>query len=277
MGAWGTDLFSDDYACDIRADYKDRLRRGMTNEEAVEDILVHNQATIGTDDEPVLWYALADTQWEYGRLLPEVKAKALAFLDAEQDDDRWETPELMQKRRKVLEKLREKLLSPQPPEKKVRKYNYFHCPWKLGDVFAYQFHTEESEKYGVKGQYIVFRKITEDECWPGHIVPAVHLYQWIGKELPSLEEIRHFPVLVTSIRAQNDRERYLFSFAESSKRSIPLDYLTYLGNIQDDQLFEREEPEPGFLGYEGRAWKIFELCFLSWYSWLVEESKKAND
>ena len=277
MGAWGTDLFSDDYACDIRADYKDRLRRGMTNEEAVEDILAHNQATIGTDDEPVLWYALADTQWEYGRLLPEVKAKALAFLDAEQDDDRWETPELMQKRRKVLEKLREKLLSPQPPEKKVRKYNYFHCPWKLGDVFAYQFHTEESEKYGVKGQYIVFRKITEGWSWPGNVVPIVHLYRWIGKDIPSLDEIRRTPVLIISEGLNEERDKYLFSLVASSKRALPQKYITYLGNIQDDQLFELQEPYPPKKGYNGRHWSVFESSFLSWYSWLVEESKKAND
>ncbi|MBR3135572.1 MAG: hypothetical protein IKG32_00975 [Clostridia bacterium] len=276
MGVWGTGLYEDDYTCDIRADYKDRLRKGMTNEEAMQDILAQNTEVVGTDDEPVLWFALADIQWEYGRLLPEVKEKALAFLDNEQDDDRWKTPQLMEQRRQVLVKLKEKLLSPQPPEKKVRKYNYFRCPWKLGDVFAYQFHTEESEKYGVKGQYIVFRKITEDLCWPGHIVPTVHLYQWIGKDLPTLEEIRQFPVLTTSTRAQNERERYLFSFLETSNRSVPHKYLTFLGNIQDGQLFDREEPDSGFLGYEGRSWRVFEGCFLCWYSWLVEESRKQE-
>ena len=279
MGAWGTDLFSDDYACDIREGYKDRLRRGKTNAEAVQDILSQNSDVMGTEDEPVLWYALADIQWEYGRLLPEVKERALYFLNGEQEDDRWKTPKLMEQHKRALIKLKEKLLSPQPSEKKVRKYSYYRCPWKLGDVFAYQFHTEESEKYGMKGQYIIFRKITEDLCWPGHIVPAVHLYQWIGKDLPTLEEIRQLPVLMTSMRAQNERERYLFSFLETSKRSVPHKYLTFLGNIQDGQLFDREESEPGFLGYEGRSWRVFEGSFLHWYSWLIEKHQriKGND
>ena len=271
MGAWAIDLFSDDFACDIRAEYIDKLRRGGKNEEAVLEILTQNQAVMGTEDEQVLWYALADTQWEYGRLLPEVKEKALLFISGAQDDDRWETSKLMVRRKETLVKLKEKLLSPEPSEKKVRKYSYFRCPWKLGDVFAYQFHSEDSEKYGVKGQYVIFRKITEDLCWPGHIVPAVHLYQWIGKELPTLEEIRQLPPLVTSRRSQNERERYLFSFLETSNRSVPYKYLTYLGNIQDGQLFDREESNSNFLGYEGRSWNVFEGCFLLWYSWLIQE------
>ena len=272
MGAWGTSLYSDDYACDIRADYKDRLRKGMSNKEAVQDILAHNTAVTGTDDEPVLWYALADTQWEYGRLLPEVKEKALAFLDAEQDDERWKTMELMEQRRQVLVKLKEKLLSPQPAEKKVRKYSYYRCPWKLGDVFAYQFHTEESEKYGVKGKYIVFRKITEDWCWPGHIIPTVSFYQWIGDEIPSLEDIRDLPVILTnpSRYIVDERVKYLFSLLVSSKRSVPSKYLTYLGNIQDQHLFDRPDISSS-CRYEGRDWRIFEDIFLYHYAWWERE------
>ena len=33
------------------------------------------------EEEPLFWFALADTQWNYGRLLPEVKEQALAWLD----------------------------------------------------------------------------------------------------------------------------------------------------------------------------------------------------
>ena len=34
MGAWGTALYSNDTASDIRGDYVDLLRRGNSNEEA---------------------------------------------------------------------------------------------------------------------------------------------------------------------------------------------------------------------------------------------------
>ena len=31
MGTWGTGLYSNDSACDIRGDYIDKLKRGKTN------------------------------------------------------------------------------------------------------------------------------------------------------------------------------------------------------------------------------------------------------
>ena len=89
MGAWGTALYSNDTACDIRGDYKDALRRGRTNEEITAAMIEENKDCFGTEDEALFWFALADTQWNYGRLLPEIKEKALYFIDNE-IDDRWE-------------------------------------------------------------------------------------------------------------------------------------------------------------------------------------------
>ena len=39
MGAWGTGIFQDDTACDIRDDYKDHLGNGLSGSEATERIL----------------------------------------------------------------------------------------------------------------------------------------------------------------------------------------------------------------------------------------------
>ena len=72
MGAWGTSLYANDATSDIRGDYVDKLRRGKTNEEATEEIIYENRDIMGdVEEEPLFWYALADTQWNYGRLLPE--------------------------------------------------------------------------------------------------------------------------------------------------------------------------------------------------------------
>ncbi len=37
------------------------------------------------DDGPAAWFALADTQWRYGRLLPEVKEIAINLMKEEPD------------------------------------------------------------------------------------------------------------------------------------------------------------------------------------------------
>ena len=91
VGAWGTSLYSNDTACDIRGDYIDKLKRGKTNEEATQELIDKNLDIIGDiEEEPLFWFALADTQWNYGRLLSEVKEKALYFLSQKNELQRWQ-------------------------------------------------------------------------------------------------------------------------------------------------------------------------------------------
>lgn len=76
MGAWGAGLYQDDVTCDIKDDYLDRLKIGYPNEEATEEVIEYNEDYIDdSDDGPLFWFALADIQWKYGRLLPQVKKK----------------------------------------------------------------------------------------------------------------------------------------------------------------------------------------------------------
>ena len=42
------------------------------------------------DDAPVFWFAMADMQWNYGRLQEEVKKKALYYLNDMKNLQRWE-------------------------------------------------------------------------------------------------------------------------------------------------------------------------------------------
>ena len=64
MGAWGTSLYANDTASDIRADYLDKLKRGKTNEEATQELMDENRDIMGdSEEEPLFWFALADTQW----------------------------------------------------------------------------------------------------------------------------------------------------------------------------------------------------------------------
>ena len=53
--------------------------------------------------------------------MPEVKEKALFFIENDHDD-RWETNKDRLAWSNTLAKLKDKLLSEQPPEKKVSKY-----------------------------------------------------------------------------------------------------------------------------------------------------------
>ena len=191
MGTWGTKLYDSDTTKDVRGDYIHKLKLKKSSAQTVEELLDAYASLMETDEEPLFWFALADTQWDYGRLLPFVLDKALYFLS---DIPALEVTELWREQgrsyedawTKTLLKLREKLQTPQPSEKKVLGYRLFRCKWAVGDVFAYRFSSDLSRETGFYGQYVLFQKVGEDTEWPGHIVPSVHVFQWSGNEIPDL-------------------------------------------------------------------------------------------
>jgi len=82
MGAWGPKFYQDDVAQDVRDEYKELLKIGLSNEEATQKLIKDNHHLINDMDEgPIFWCALADTQWKSGRLLPEVKEKAIQYIE----------------------------------------------------------------------------------------------------------------------------------------------------------------------------------------------------
>ena len=91
MGTWGSGLYSNDSTVDVKEIYMQFLQQQFSNEEAYEKTKQDCYEYFGTDIEPLFWYALADTQWELGRLLPEVKSKALEWIEKKGGIDVWES------------------------------------------------------------------------------------------------------------------------------------------------------------------------------------------
>ena len=154
MGTWGPKLYQDDLAEDVRDYYKDQLHRGKKGIDITQELLVQYQIVISDSEEAsVFWFALADTQWNLGRLEDKVKETALKHILLGDDLERWkiENPKLAKAREQTIEELRQKLLSPQPPEKKVTQYKIYRCEWKYGDVYAYQLESDLAEEKGLYG------------------------------------------------------------------------------------------------------------------------------
>ena len=262
MGAWGTGLYQDDVAMDVRDTYKDQLHRGKTGEEITQELMEDYEDLLDDmEDGPVFWFALADTQWALGRLEDDVKGQALFYLENGGDAWRWEMEGAakVRAREKVLQKLKEKLNTPQPPKKKVSQYRLYQCKWNLGDVFAYCFDSEYSKQNGFYGQYVVFRKVSEDTWHPGHIVPIVQIYKWIGYDIPAIDELKNYELLPAFYKPEAlpklskplDHEIKLLS---ESEKSIPTDKLTFLGNLPGSDLI----PFLGhdyWTGYYGVGWE----------------------
>ena len=190
MGAWGANLYQDDVALDVKDEYKDNLRRGKTNEETMQEIIDKYQELLeDEEDRGVFWLALADTQWNLGRLDEQVKKQALEIIELGIDLKRWESNEkLYNKRKEILEKLKEKLLSPQPEEKRMPKYRTYKCEWENGDVFAYQLKSEYAKEQGLEDRYLIIQKIDEIDWYPCSTIPLVRVKITEDKTIPKTEK-----------------------------------------------------------------------------------------
>jgi hypothetical protein len=149
MGAWGTAIFSDDTALDIRDEWREAILDGVSAEDATARLLQSFDDQLGDDDtERLFWMALAAAQFETGRLLPDVRDRALGIIDAGGDVELWR--ELAgdaeaRQRARVLERLAVKLRGPQPKPKRLRRTPDFTVPFDVGDVVYVHDEDKENE------------------------------------------------------------------------------------------------------------------------------------
>ena len=112
-------------AMDIRREYSALLSIGKSNEVAEAALIAYYSSILNRNDpdEEVFWFTLSFCEWKKGRLSPFVKEKALLALQSGLDLERWRSAgnEKEYKRRiKVLDNLKETILSPMPPAKKIK-------------------------------------------------------------------------------------------------------------------------------------------------------------
>ena len=120
MGAWGVGLFQNDMALEVKDTYIKKLQVGKSNDEALNETIDElNELFADSDDRIDCWFALASLMYDYGRLTPDVKNEALEIINSKNDEERWDDKD-KKKRNQVVESLKEKLLTRQPDEVKVR-------------------------------------------------------------------------------------------------------------------------------------------------------------
>lgn len=192
MGAWGSGLYANDTTCDVRDTYIEYLQEGLDNQAAYERILEEMRDYINSDDEaPFFWYALAETQWKTGRLMPEVRDTALNWIERGGGLDLWQ--DNFRKGigwKKTLEKLKQKLESPAPKEKVIRKPKVVdQNPWNLYDMYAYQFPLDKPDCAHLAGKYIVLQKMGEGTDYTPGIKMRIQAYDKLFDTCPTLSDL----------------------------------------------------------------------------------------
>jgi hypothetical protein len=217
MGVWGTGIFEDDTACDVRGHYEDSLGDGHTGPRSTRWILTEYQDLLTDPVEAgVVWLALAAVQWKHGRLEEETLERALQVIDSGSDLDRWKTgSEDYVARKAALEELRKQITSAQPDEKKVARRVLAKCSLKRGDLLAFVLGSDT---------WIIFRVC---HCFTdqGGTYPVCEILDWIGSDVPVKADLKTLGIR----RSRADYKRtitqlMICGLEESSPRVHKLDF-----------------------------------------------------
>src|SRR5437016_10055019 len=95
MGTWGTGIFDDDVAGDIRDAFEDELASGADPSTAAKRVIASfGDAVDDSDEGPVIYLALAALQLEQNALDEDIRKRALEIIDTGEGMDRWEEEEV---------------------------------------------------------------------------------------------------------------------------------------------------------------------------------------
>ena len=236
MGFWGTGLYDNDTAEDVKGRF-DELIREHRSEVKVAEIMEEEYAdSLSDEHERFLFYtALADTQWEWGRLTDRIKEKALHELMTMDESLLFIDPNDSAERRKVLDDLIEKLNSEQPPAKRIVKRRLFRCNWNNGDTFSLPLVSEKARELGFEGGRLLICKVSQKSWYPGHIIPLVYF-----KLLKDCKE-------KISLEDYNNAEYVQTRSVKFSERFMPLDFSDIKGDIERKSKLEYKTDEYGRL------------------------------
>jgi hypothetical protein len=188
LGVWGTDLFSDDVACDVRDHYRELLEDGVEDGAAAQLTVEKFRAYLEESDGVAL-LAFAVTQSKLGRLDPDIRDRALAVLDRGADLEIWErdNPKLLPKRRAMLEKARAQLTGQQPPRRRLRPPKRSNSGLAAGDVLA----------LALPRRVTLLRVVRVRSHRRGE-TPVLEELDFEGTEVPSRDALEHMGPKVTN-------------------------------------------------------------------------------
>lgn len=274
MGFWGPGLYQNDTAADVKGRVTEYWQQGSSGEEIISRIRedFSDLTEEVSPDGAFLWLGLADSLWRLGLLTEDIRDRAMAWIDRKDIIDTIPDPAFnpnMEKRRTImLNKLKDKLSSPQPQVRKYVSRVPRSCGWQNGDAYAYRIKGENAEISGLAGRFLILRQI-EEITWDSKKAPLIYVKITNNQDLPvstmeydSLEYIqvwatpyedRFFPIDFrrpaediaekSRIKYEVDEYGYLAQYRvvllQMTKKALHSD-LTYIGNFIDARPPEKE-------------------------------------
>jgi hypothetical protein len=231
MGTWGTALYSDDLAADLRGDFRDLIGEGLSADETLERLSSEYSSSLADPDEaPVFWLAIADTAWRLGRPQERATKEALRVIETGADLRRWEDAEDRRKREAVLQELAAKLRSTPPPAKRIAKPFIANNAWEVGEVIAYRLASGAWTLFRVIGHHLDKGgryAICEPLDWTGPAPPDPRQLPRL-KLRPSVPPWKVSQFFLGEPRRKQDVVRFVRTGARSAPTQEPGGYFIFI-------------------------------------------------
>lgn len=217
MGVYSPTIYGNDLAEELKGEYSVAFAY-YDVEKAVAVIEEYVSREYDLDDEYELCdyvYSLADYMWKRGILTESVKQRALYLIDNNVAIEEWELAgkKELNARLKVLKELKERLLSPMPPKKKITIKYYTKPIFEIGDAIAIKLKTldkiynpetnfylkkmSQDEFKSYNDKYIILLKADDIISYTSSIVPEVSdiwpcfkIYNKVFDEVPTIKELK---------------------------------------------------------------------------------------
>ncbi len=239
MGTWGTALYSDDLAADLRSDFRNLIGMGLSADEAVERLASEYSTSLADHDEaPVFWLAIADTAWRVGRPQARATAEALRVIESGSDLRRWTSSTDRRKRERVLVELESRLKTAPPAVQRIARPFVAANAWSVGEVIAYRLSS---------GSWTLFRVIGHHSDKGGRHAICEPL-DWTGPSLPEPSELPRLTLrdsvsgwhvsqfLVGEPRRKQDVDRFVRIGAHAAPAQRPSNFSVFTFPYFDGQL-----------------------------------------
>lgn len=194
MGTWNTSITGNDTAKDLYIEYAAAFYK-FDVEEALKLIDSYIRTEMFDESDEEEWcnyiYSLADFMWKKGILTDFIRNKAIGLIDSGFGLELWAEAgqKTLDLRKKKLAEFKEKLLSPQPPKKKIKPNVQTERILNDGDIIAVQLQTagksyteqesrpiSEEDFHNFDGKYVIMQLVNCFASWTSRIVPEVKDY-----------------------------------------------------------------------------------------------------
>jgi hypothetical protein len=184
VGNWGTGLYQNDAGLDVRDTYRDCKKLGFGGADLAEIVLDAVAATPGSEDGILARLALADLLWKDGLLTKDMQKAALRLIEDSALHMQWDDAKSQRQQRAVLDKLAERLASPQTKKPGKTKPSYIEkCDFEIGEVLAYPHPA---------GAWTLLKVIAWFTRFRGKS-PICEVLDWESSRLPTDTEIKRIP------------------------------------------------------------------------------------